>query len=450
MHPRLDPLSTNIKTIKRKIYIPVIVKFWLSDSIAFLWMCFSIYISMPWLKELSNIISFPLALLIIMGISYVPGYMNAFLVVSLVFDRQPQFKHEFPTDPVTVLIAAYNEGEKIFNTLKYVSGQDYKGRINTIIINNHSTDNTVSEILKARQELDLDIEIFHEDNPGKFHALNKGLQYVTTPYVITLDADTLLHPSAIRYIVSRIKSSPEDICAVAGSILVKNSRDNIWTKMQEWDYFLGIASIKRLQGLYQGTLVAQGAYSLYKTSCLKEIGGWPDAIGEDIVLTWKLLQKGWKVYFEPLAVAFTETPTSFKHFVRQRSRWARGMIEELREIKPWEQSQVYTKYLTFINLIMPYLDFTYTFFWIPGLVLAWFGYYWIVGPMTLLVLPLTLISYSLLYFFQKKYVFTSLNLRVRKNLLGFLLFVLFYQVIMSPVSTYGYIQEVFKLQRVWK
>ncbi|AMA72810.1 glycosyl transferase [Aneurinibacillus sp. XH2] len=448
MHPDIHS-NTNTKTIK-KIYIPVSTKFWLSHFIAFLWMCFSIYISMPWLKDLSSIISFPFALLIIIGISYIPGYMNAFLVASLVFDRQPPFKNEFSTDSVTVLIAAYNEEEKIFNTLRYLSKQDYKGKITTMIIDNGSTDNTVSEILKAKQELDLDIAIFHEEHPGKFHALNKGLQYVTTPYVITLDADTLLHPSAIRYIVARIKSSSEEICAVAGSILVKNSRDNIWTKIQEWDYFLGIASIKRLQGLYQGTLVAQGAYSIYKTSCLKEIGGWPNAIGEDIVLTWRLLQKGGKIYFEPLAVAFTEVPTSLKHFVRQRSRWARGMIEGLKEIKPWEQPQLYTKYLTFINLIMPYLDFAYTFFWIPGLVLAWFGYYWIVGPMTLLVLPLTLISYSFLYFFQKKYVFTSLHLKVRKNFLGFLLFVLFYQMIMSPVSTYGYIQEVFKLQRIWK
>ncbi|WP_141391431.1 glycosyltransferase family 2 protein, partial [Aneurinibacillus migulanus] len=311
MQPNPNSLNTYTKTVKRKIYISVITKFWLSHSIALLWMCFSIYISMPWLKDLSNIISFPVALFIIMGISYVPGYMSAFLVASLAFDRQPSFKNEFPDDPVTVLIAAYNEEERIFNTLQYLSSQDYKGKINTIIINNRSTDNTVSETLRAKQELNLNIDIVHEDNPGKFHALNKGLQHVTTPYVITLDADTLLHPSAIRYLVARIKSSPKDICAVAGSILVKNSRENIWAKIQEWDYFLGIASIKRLQGLYQGTLVAQGAYSLYKTSCIKEIGGWPDAIGEDIVLTWRLLQKGWKVYFEPLAVAFTEVPVHF-------------------------------------------------------------------------------------------------------------------------------------------
>jgi cellulose synthase/poly-beta-1,6-N-acetylglucosamine synthase-like glycosyltransferase len=56
-------------------------------------------------------------------------------------------------------------------------------------------------------------------------------------------------------------------------------------------------------------------------------GGWPDRIGEDIVLTWKLFQRGYRVYFEPLTVAFTEVPNAWRHFVRQRSRWARGFIE---------------------------------------------------------------------------------------------------------------------------
>jgi len=47
-------------------------------------------------------------------------------------------------------------------------------------------------------------------------------------------------------------------------------------------------------------------------------------------------------------------------------------------------------------------------------------------------------------------VFRKLNLRVRKNLSGFILFMLSYQMIMSPVSVWGYAQEVFRLKRVWK
>lgn len=450
MDPILSPINSQFSQEYKKLYIPIKTKFWTSHLVALLWMCFSIYISLPWLEDLSHLVSFPLALLVIGGISYIPGYLNAFLVISLILDLQPPFKKEFPQDEITILVAAHNEEEKIFQTLNYIDKQDYQGKIKVFVINNGSTDQTVRETIKAKKELTIEIELLNEEKPGKFNALNHALEVVTTPYVITIDADTLLHPSSIRYLVARMNSSPKEVCAVAGSILTKNSRENLWTKMQEWDYFLGIASIKRLQGLYQGTLVAQGAYSLYKTNCIKEVGGWPDAIGEDIVLTWRLLQKKWKVYFEPLAVSFTEVPSSFKHFVRQRARWSRGMIEGLNEVKPWEQPQVYVKYLTGINLIMPYLDLTYTLCWIPGLILAFFGYTWIVGPMTLFVLPLTFISYGILYFYQRNFIFKPLNLRIRKNIVGFIFFILGYQMIMSPVSVYGYIQEVFKFKRNWK
>nr|WP_255294919.1 glycosyltransferase family 2 protein [Bacillus sp. AFS041924] len=425
-------------------------KFWFSHLISFTWFLFSIYLSIPWVIDLSEYVTLPIAIIIIGGIAYIPGYMSAFLVISLLIDKQPNFKNEFPTDSITVLVAAYNEAGAIFNTLKYISDQDYSGKINIIVINNNSTDDTDRVVMRAKEELNSNITLIHESKPGKFHALNKGLKYVKTTYVITLDADTLIHPSAVRYLVARMISSPSDVSAVAGSMLVRNSRETFWTRIQEWDYLLGIASIKRLQGLYQGTLVAQGAFSLYKTDCVKEVNGWPDAIGEDIVLTWRLLQNHWKVYFEPLAVAFTDAPTSLGHFAKQRSRWARGMIEGLKEIKPWQQPQVYTKYLTGINFMMPFLDIVYTFCWIPGLILAFFGIKLIVGPMTLLVLPLTLISYSTLYFYQKNYVFRNLNLKIRKNRLGFLFFLLCFQMIMSPVSVYGYLQEFFKLKRVWE
>ena len=85
---------------------------------------------------------------------------------------------------------------------------------------------------------------------------------MTTPYVLTIDADTLLHPEALDRIVSRMESAPADTVAVAGTVLVRNSRTNLMTRMQEWDYYLAIASEKRMQGLYQSTLVAQGAFSV--------------------------------------------------------------------------------------------------------------------------------------------------------------------------------------------
>ena len=235
-----------------------------------------------------------------------------------------------------------------------------------------------------------------------------------TELVSTLDADTLLHPQAVRQIVARLLSAPSDVQAVAGSVLVRNSRDSLWTRMQEWDYFLGIASVKRMQGLYQGTLVAQGAFSLYRTEAVLAAGGWPDAIGEDIVLTWQLMRQGARVYYEPSAVAFTAASTRLVHLVRQRARWARGMVEGLRSVRPWNQPRGLLRFLTAIDLLIPALDVAYALVWLPGRLLAATGRYWIVGPYTLAVLPLTLVVNAILYRFQRRRVF-NLSLEVARS-----------------------------------
>jgi poly-beta-1,6-N-acetyl-D-glucosamine synthase len=41
---------------------------------------------------------------------------------------------------------------------------------------------------------------------------------------------------------------------------------------------------------------------------VRAVGGWPDAIGEDIVLTWTLMSSRGIVQYEPCALAFTVVP----------------------------------------------------------------------------------------------------------------------------------------------
>jgi biofilm PGA synthesis N-glycosyltransferase PgaC len=88
--------------------------------------------------------------------------------------------------------------------------------------------------------------------------------------------------------------------------------------------------------------------------------------------------------------------------------------------------------------------------WIPGLVLAAFGIYWVIGPMTAAVLPLTLAVYGILYWYQRKHVFEPLGLRIRRNLIALVLFVCLYQLVMSTVSVVGYAQQITGRRRRWK
>lgn len=227
-------------------YFSVEFKFWASHTVAIGWVVFSIILSIPWLNDLSAIVSMPIAIFIIAGISYIPGYINAFNLSSLLLDRQPKLKDINPKDGITILIACLNEENNISKALQYIKNQDYEGNIKVIVVDNGSTDKTLKKTKEAASLLSMPVKIIPEPKSGKHNALNTGLKYVDTEYLITLDADTLLHRSAVRYIVSRMKSAPEDVSAVAGSVLVRNSRQNFITRLQEWDYFLGIASIKRM------------------------------------------------------------------------------------------------------------------------------------------------------------------------------------------------------------
>jgi biofilm PGA synthesis N-glycosyltransferase PgaC len=431
-------------------YIPVATKFVLSVAFALTWVALSVWLSIPWLRDLREGVGWVGAVVIIGLLAYVPGFIVAFLATSLIFDRQPPFAVDDPETPVTIIVAARNEEDEIAATFRYAARSDYTGPISFILADNGSTDETCARAQAVADELGIDFRIIHEPRPGKSNALNTALAAVVTPYVVTLDADTLVHREALRRIVARMESAPEDTTAVAGAVLVRNSRANLLARMQEWDYYLGIAAVKRMQGLYQSTLVAQGAFSLYRTERLKHVGGWPDAIGEDIVVTWRLMELGDRVFTEPTAVAFTDAPTDMRHFMRQRSRWARGMFEGIRAVPPWRQKRVLAKCVAGVDLLIPLLDIGYVLIWLPGLLLCLLGYPVIVSLWTLLVLPITALVYGALRRYQSTRVFKPLGLHVRHNRLGYVAFLLCYQAICSTASIVGYGQELTRRRRVWK
>jgi len=448
MHVSYTPRRSGAEESRRRFYVSVRTKFVGAGAIALCWLGLSVWLAVPWIRSTSQIFGPLSSIILITLIAFIPGALVAFLVASLLFDRQPRLSVDHPTTGVTVLIAARDEAEGIGQTIAYLATQDCDGPCHVILVDNGSTDGTVEVARVQAEAWGLPLTILEEPKRGKNNALNTGLRYVETPLVITVDADTVLHRSAVRLLLARYESSPPDV--VAGSVLVRNSRQGFWARVQEWDYFLGIASVKRMQGLYQGTLVAQGAFSLYETDAVRLVGGWPDAIGEDIVLTWKLLRLNCRVFYEPLAVAFTSAPEDVRSFARQRSRWARGVIEGLRTVPPWTQPRLMARVLTAVDMTIPFLDTAYVIAWLPGLILACFGIFWLVGPMTIAVLPLTALAYTVLFHRQWHHVFKPLGLRVRKNWSALIAFLFVYQIMMSLASVRGYLQELLGVRRQWK
>ena len=232
----------------------------------------------------------------------------------------------------------------------------------------------------------------------------------------TVDADTLLMPDSLRAHRNPAAGLPARHGGSRRCGLRAQLPQNFITRAQEWDYFLGIASVKRQQGLFQGTMVAQGAFSVYRTAALKGVGGWPDRIGEDIVLTWAMLRgrpgrlrahrdrlhrrarrrQGFRPPAPPLGAGDD----------RGAARARRGLLAGALQHPRCPR-----------QLRLPLHRLVYSIAFILGVVLAFTGNFAIVGPMTLAVLPLNLLLGSVMYFHQR-HVFQSVNLRVRKNKCG--------------------------------
>jgi poly-beta-1,6-N-acetyl-D-glucosamine synthase len=463
--PRLPPLDPDLPVISpngngrpgpttppdhhRRFYIPLFLKLCFVAACSLGWVAFSIWLAIPWIEQLGESITLPLAILVIGGIAIVPGYLNAHLVSSLLFDRPPPLRFDVEFPAITLVVACYNEAEGIEETLDYVATQDYPGELRIVVADDGSTDKTV-ELAELCAEMDSRITVKRFSHGGKANTLNRAVASVETPLLATVDADTLLMPEALKRCVARLMVSPPTTVAAAGAVFVRNSRENLLTQAQEWDYFLGIASIKRQQGLFQGTLVAQGAFSVYRTDPLKRVGGWPDRIGEDIVLTWAMMEKGGGVTYERTAIAFTDAPTTPGAFAKQRRRWARGMIEGLREFGPSliKGRRAYA-HSVLVDYIFPYVDFVYSFAFPIGIFLALvFGNFAIVGPLTLLVLPLNMLLSGFMFKLSRD-SFHDVGLRVRRNIFGFFSYLLLYQLFMSPVSVVGYVQELLRTKRSW-
>ena len=422
-------------------------------------MGFSVWYSHPWYQDLSREIGGFLAGFLIAFIAIIPGFMNAFVAAALFLDKRPKVIADQKYPPVTILIAAYNEEKSVSSTLSGIFLQDYPADIHIIVINDGSSDKTVESVklfLKDHSNLELldlggkiNLELIDLDrNGGKAAALNHGLKICTTDIVITIDADSYIAKDAIKHLVGRYLSDPTNTKAVAGEILIRNSRENWITKAQEWDYFLGIATIKRIQSLFQGTLVAQGAFSLYDRGVLNELGGWPEMVGEDIVLTWKILSKGYRVGHAEDALAFTDCPNSLKKFVRQRQRWSRGMIEAFKENPLILFQPRFSTLYVWWNTLFPLMDLAFTFGFLPGIVLAFFGFYWIVGPMTLSLLPMAFLLNWQMYL-KGRAMFDKEHLKVRANVLGFIFYVFAYGLVLQPACVYGYFSELFNFRKTW-
>jgi biofilm PGA synthesis N-glycosyltransferase PgaC len=430
------------------------IKFATAIAVAVAWTLLSAWLSARWMEDLAAVTHPLFALFSISFIAFVPGFMNAFLMTTLLLDRRPPRAPPLVYPGLTILIAAYQEAEVIGDTIASIANANYPGELEVLILSDGSSDDTVAISRNACAAATLPerfaIEVVDfKRNRGKAAVLNEGLARARHGLIVTIDGDTQLVPSALTNIVERLLADPPGTMAVAGAVLVNNADETLITGAQQWDYFHGIAAVKRMQSMYNGTLVAQGAFSIYRKRALEEVGGWPETVGEDIVLTWAMLRRGWRVGYAEDAVVFTNAPTTFGQFSQQRKRWSRGMVEALDHHEELLVKPRLTLMFIWWNLLFMPLDLVYTAIFIPGVIIAaLLGIYWIAGPVTLAVLPLAGL-WNLIIYRKQSRMLKQLDLKLDPSWKGLFFYLFVYTIAMQPVCVWGYASELLGRSKKW-
>jgi len=235
-----------------------------------------------------------------------------------------------PIEPtVSLLVAAYNEADVIEAKIRNALELDYPAdRLEIAIACDGPNDGTTAIAQRVAAQIGGGrVRVFaYPVNRGKLHALNDTIPQLTGDIVAFSDASSMLAPDAMRLLVANF--ADEDVGAASGVYRVLRGDEAALGKQEDfyWKYEtylkLAEADVGSILGCH-GSLYAirRALYPLPK----------PGTINDDYVIPMRILSRGYRVAYEPAAVAYEEA-AEMGGFSR-RVRIMTGNFEQLREMK---------------------------------------------------------------------------------------------------------------------
>jgi len=288
-----------------------------------------------------------IAWIFLVGIVLVSG--RAVIIGILAIIEKVWERYEPPVDSpfrpvVSVLIPAFNEEEAIVQTVRAALASDYP-ELEVVVVNDGSVDRT-GPLLEEHFGDDPRVRIHHEPNRGKPAALNQALEVARGEVVVTIDADTSIHPQAVVLLVRHFQNPR--VAAVAGNVKVGN-RDRWLTRWQALEYITSQNLEKRAFTLLNCITVVPGAISAWRPAAIHECGGFPpDTVAEDTDLTLAARRRGWRILYDDEALAFTQAPETAGALIRQRFRWTFGTLQAI-----WKHRDALLRYGTLGWVALP-------------------------------------------------------------------------------------------------
>jgi cellulose synthase/poly-beta-1,6-N-acetylglucosamine synthase-like glycosyltransferase len=255
----------------------------------------------------------------------VPRYTLAFVVfaVSEAFRSQAAPSPVCAQPLVSIVLAGHNERAVIRRCVRSLREQTYRN-IQIICVDDGSSDGMDRELTRLRREGLIDNALSTSLRSGKSSAWNLGFSVARGDVVVVSDCDCTFDRDALANLVAPLAAP--SVGAVTGNIGVRNAGASILSAMQAVEYLMNIGLGRRILDAFGQVTCASGAFSAFRHSAIVDLGGLDTGAGEDLDLTLRLRQAGWKVRFAERAWCLTDVPATLPRFIRQRLRWERDAL----------------------------------------------------------------------------------------------------------------------------
>jgi len=269
-----------------------------------------------WLSLLVTWVVLPLGVLTL---------LRTLVAVALAFRhaRRPIPAAPAHLPPVSVVVPAYNEAVGIEAAVRSLTASDYP-EFEIVVVDDGSTDATAGIV----EGLHLPgVRLVRQPNGGKAAALNTGISAARHDVLVLVDGDTVFQPDTVRELIQPL--ADDGVGAVAGNTKVGN-RGGVLGRWQHLEYVVGFNLDRRMLDIFGCITTVAGAVGAFRREALERVGGVSlDTLAEDTDLTMAVLRSGYRVVYQPRAIAWTEAPQTLTDLWRQRYRWAYGTMQAI-------------------------------------------------------------------------------------------------------------------------
>lgn len=274
---------------------------------------------------------------------------------------------------ISVLAPAYNEGLSIIMNARSLLTLNYP-LFEIVLINDGSTDNSMEQLISEFQMVKVDFAynakiktqpitgIYKSTNPAyakltvidkvngksKADAVNAGINVASFDYFVCTDVDCILDKNALLKLLKPVLEEPHrrviatgatlriaNSCEIDNGVVIRMSPPRqLLPRFQEMEYIRAFVLGKMGWSYINCVPNVSGGLGLFDKEIAIKAGGYDhQSFGEDMELMVRMVRYScdngidYSIRYIPETLCWTEAPVTVKIFMRQRTRWARGLAQ---------------------------------------------------------------------------------------------------------------------------